>query len=109
MDLASQGEHFMEREKSNEKVLEMVGEEWNLLKIIYQRRLKFVGHITREDSIEKLSLEGRVEGSRSLGRQRPDFLQRLVTIAGMKTMELLPVAYDRDSLTKHGHQRQILI
>ena len=64
---------------SNEKVLELVGEDRSLLKTTRQRQLRFVGHITREDSIEKLSLEGRMEGSRSRGRQRKDFLQGLAT------------------------------
>ena len=56
--------------KSDEEVLEMVREDRSLLATIRQRQLRFVAHITREDSIEKLSLEGRVEGSRSRGRQK---------------------------------------
>ncbi|XP_069992308.1 uncharacterized protein [Penaeus vannamei] len=74
--------------KTNKEVLEMVGEERNLLKTIRQRQLRFVGNITREDSIEKLSLEGRVEGCRSRGRQRQDFFQGLAMVAGTKTTEL---------------------
>ena len=86
--------------KSNEELLEMVGEDWNLLKIIHLRQLRFVGHITREDSIEKMSSEGRLEGSRRRGRQRKDFLQGLVTIVGMKTTELVRSAYDRNGFKK---------
>ena len=44
--------------KTNKEVLEMMGEERRLLKTIHQRQLRFVGHIIREESIEKLSLEG---------------------------------------------------
>jgi len=40
-----------------------------LLITIRQRQLRFVGHIIREESIEKLSFEGRVEGCRSRGKQ----------------------------------------
>ncbi|XP_069973546.1 uncharacterized protein [Penaeus vannamei] len=86
--------------KTNKQVLEMVGEERNLLKTIRQGQLRFVGHITREDSIEKLSLEGRAEGCRSRGRQRQDFLQGLAMVAGMKTTELLRLAHDRDGFKK---------
>ena len=50
--------------KANKEVLEMMGEEQKLLKTIRQRQLRFVRHIFREESIEKLSLEGRVEGCR---------------------------------------------
>ena len=46
----------------------------NQLKSSLQRQLRFVGHIVGEDSIEKLSLEGKVKGYRSRGKQRKDFL-----------------------------------
>ena len=62
----------------------MMGEERRLLKTIRQRQLRFVGHSIREDLIEKLSLEGRVERYRSRGRQRQEFLQGLATAAGTK-------------------------
>jgi len=52
----------------------MMGEEQKLLKTIRQRQLRFVRHIVREESIEKLSLEGRLEGCRSRSRLRQDFL-----------------------------------
>ena len=82
--------------KSNKEVLEMIGEERKLLKTIRQRQLRFIGHIVREDSIEKLSLEGKVEGCRSRGRQRQDFLQGLAKAVGMKMVELLRLAQDRN-------------
>ena len=92
--------------KSNKDVLEMIGEERKLLKTIRQRQLRFIGHIVREDLIKKLSLEGKVEGCRSRGRQRQDFLQGLAKAVGMKTMELLWLAQDRN---EHSRQRQTLI
>ena len=70
----------------------MMGEEQKLLKTIRQRQLRFVRHIFREESIEKLSLEGRVEGCRRRGRQRQDLLQGLATAAGTRTVEILRLA-----------------
>ena len=52
----------------------MKGKEQKLLKTSLQRQLRFVGHIVGEDSIEKLSLEGKVKGYRSRGKQRKYFL-----------------------------------
>ena len=94
-------------DKSNKEVLQMMGEERKLLKTICQRQLRFIGHIVREDSIEKLSLEGRVEGCRSRGRQRQDCLQGLAMAAGMrmKTVELLRLAQDRNGF-KNMHARK---
>ena len=82
--------------KSSKEVLEMIGEERKFLKTIRQRQLRFIGLIVREDSIEKLNLKGRVEGCRSRGRQRQDFLQGLAKAVGMKTVELLRLAQDRN-------------
>jgi len=67
-----------------------------LVKTIRQRQLRFLGQIVREESIEKLSQEGRVEGCRSRGRQRQDFLQGLATAVGAKTVEMLRPALDRN-------------
>ena len=50
----------------------------------------------REESIEKLSLEGRVEGCRSRGRQRQNFLQGLAMVAEINTMEILRLGKDRN-------------
>ena len=74
----------------------MMGEERRLLKTIRQRQLRFFGHIVREESIEKLSLQGRVERSRSRGRQGQEFLQGLATAAGAKSVEILRLAQDRN-------------
>ena len=74
----------------------MMGEERRFLKTIHQRQLRFVGHIIRVESTEKLSLEGRVEGCRSKGRQRQDFLQGLATAAGTNSVEILRLAQDRN-------------
>ena len=82
--------------KSNKEVVEMMVKERKLSKTIRQRQLRFIGQIVREDSIEKLSLEGRVEGCGSRGRQRQDFLQGLAMAARMKTVEMLQPAQDRN-------------
>ena len=74
--------------KTNKEVLEMMGVEQRLLKTIRQRQLRFVGHIVREESIEKLSLQGGVDGCRGRGRRRQDFLQGLATVAGTEFVEI---------------------
>ena len=41
-----------------------------LLNFVKKQKLKYFGHVSRHDSLEKLILQGRVEGSRSRGRPR---------------------------------------
>ena len=56
------------------KVLGQVKEEQQILVSITQRQLKFFGHIVRENNLERLVLEGKIDGSRSRGRQRKKYL-----------------------------------
>ena len=67
---------WMER-VSNVEILDLVNEKRTLIKTIRQRQLTFIGHIMREDSIEKLCVQGLMEGKRSRGKQRTVFLQSL--------------------------------
>ena len=46
----------------------LADEERTLMKSIRQRQLRFLGHTIREESIEKLAIEGKVEGE--LGEDR---------------------------------------
>ena len=49
---------------SNEKVLQMVKMDRSLLIAIKKRQLNFVGHAVRKEGLEKLVLEGKIEGRR---------------------------------------------
>ena len=81
---------------SNEKVLGQVKEEQQILVSITQRQLKFFGHIVRENNLERLVLEGKIDGSRSRGRQRKKYLDDLVAAAGcLWKGELFHLAQDR--------------
>ena len=53
------------KQLSNEKVLQMVKMERSMLKTIRKRQLKFVGHVVRKNGLEKLVLEGKIEGKKT--------------------------------------------
>jgi len=82
---------------SNEKVLAKVREERQILTSITQRQLNFFGHIVRENSLEKLVMEGKIDGSRSRGRQRKKYLDNLVAAVGcLRKGELFHLTQDRE-------------
>ena len=82
---------------SNEKVLGQVKEEQRILASITQRQLKFFGHIIRENNLERLVLEGKIDGSRSRGRQGKKYLDDLVVAAGcLWKGELFHLTLDRE-------------
>ena len=64
---------YMDR-VNNEEVLRRVGMERELLHIIEQRQLKFLGHVIRKGALEDLSLTGKFKGKRRRGRRRKRFL-----------------------------------
>ena len=82
---------------SNEKVLGQVKEEQRILASITQRQLKFFGDIIRENNLEILVLEGKMDGSRSRGRQRKKYLDDLVAAVGcLWKGELFHLTQDRE-------------
>ena len=67
---------------SNEEMIRRAGVERRLLKIIRKKQLNFVGHIMRADGLERNCLLGRVEGTRSRGRQVIKYMNALLAQLG---------------------------
>ena len=59
---------------TNEEVLRRVGEKPSLTKNIIKRKLQYFGHIIRQDSLQKLLIEGKVDRKRGRGRPRRTWL-----------------------------------
>ena len=62
---------------SNEEVVQRVNTSRNLLNVIVNRQIRFVGHIMRKSQLEATALTGRIEGKRARGRQRKTFVDWL--------------------------------
>ena len=63
--------------KTNQQVLEIVGERRTLIETITGKKKKWIGHILRRDSLLKEVIEGRMEGQRPKGRRRVMMLDDL--------------------------------
>ena len=75
-------------------VLARCNEERSLIRVIRQRQLKFIVYVIREESIEKLAIEGKIAGKGAKGRQRRKGLTS--SVAGSLTSnELIHAAADR--------------
>lgn len=66
--------------RTNEEVLEMVGERRQLIATVRGRQLKFFGHVMRKDGLENLMMTGMVEGSRGRGRPRVKYMDGLLKL-----------------------------
>jgi len=68
---------------TNDGVLKTVNEERNLLKEIWQRKHRWIGHVLRQDSFLRGIFEGRMLGKRTRGRRRT---LRITQAAAERTM-----------------------
>ena len=62
---------------TNEEVLKKTGTERKLLQTVRRQQLEFLGQVMRKESLENLTLTGRIDGKRSRGRPRIKYLTSL--------------------------------
>ena len=84
--------------RSNENILETIGSEREMLKMVRKRQMTFLGHIMREDGLENLTLTGRIAGVRSRGRPRKKYLDRMKEMigGGITVHQILETTRDRN-------------
>jgi len=63
--------------------------------IIRTRQARFVGHTMRNKNFEHLATTGKIEGKRSIWRQRIKIIDALSAWCGMNATELLRTTNDR--------------
>ena len=80
---------------TNERVLERMSAERELIKTIRVQQMKFFGHIMRNKEVENMIITGKIEGKRSQGKQRLTFTKSLSNWIGINEVELTRAAQDR--------------
>jgi hypothetical protein len=63
---------------SNERVLERVGEQRQLMKLLRIRKNIWIGHVLQGEGLMRDVMEGRMEDKRSRGRPRTEMLDDLI-------------------------------
>ena len=78
--------------RTNASVLEEVGETGRLLDHINRQALSYFGHIARRQGncLEKVLLQGKIEGKRRPGRPKTRWIDRIKTLVGQP----LPAVYE---------------
>ena len=83
--------------RTNEEVLEMVGEKRHLLLEVRKRQLNFFGHVMRREGLENIIITGMVEGKRGRGRPRTKYIDGLVQLTrGKTTAQFLRTTRNRE-------------
>ena len=83
---------------SNEQVLIRAGAKREMMRMIRQRQLRFLGHVMRRQQLESNCMTGRLDGRRGRGRPRMKFLDSLAKAVGRGTrpVELLQMTSRRE-------------
>ena len=84
-----------EERRTNEDVMRMAHAHRALKKDIMKRKAEYFGHIIRKDNIQKMLIEGKVEGKRPRGRPRRGWTSDIKEWAGMSYPKCKTIAMDR--------------
>ncbi|VVC41174.1 Hypothetical protein CINCED_3A024703 [Cinara cedri] len=88
---------WMER-RINFSIQAVLNVKTRLAVVCKQRILRFFGHVIRRDgsSLEKLTIEGKIEGKRSRGRTPMRWIAQIKTITGYPPEEAIRSAENRE-------------
>ena len=76
------------RMQTNEEILHMAGRKKIALEgFVKERKIKYIGHVKRHQSLLEDVLEGRVEGSRPRGRPRINWEENVKNWSGLKVLQ----------------------
>ena len=81
---------------TNQHVLQKINiKSTELVQMIRTRKAKFYGHVRRHDSLQRVILEGKVEGKRGRGRKRTSWTDNIKTHLGLPINTCADLALDR--------------
>ena len=81
--------------RTNEWVLNKVGEERSLLRTIKTKKCSYFGHIIRAGKIQRHIVEGKINGRRGRGRPRRSWLRNIAEWTGLRMAAITQAAKDR--------------
>ena len=81
----------------NGRKLEKTGETRQLPSLVKKQKLTYYGHVKRSNVLEKVIMEGRMDGSKARGRQRTQWYNNIRSWTGMGAREVGDLAMDRDA------------
>ena len=80
----------------NEEVLSRMNIKVGLNYTIKSRKLRYFGHISRQNSLQKLLLEGKINGKRGRVRPRTSWYSNIKELTGLKYQEAVRISEKRD-------------
>ena len=82
--------------KSNDEVLKLMKMERQLVKTIVKRKCEYFGHFIRRDGLQRLLLEGKINGKRGRGRPRIMWMDNIGNWTKLSYAECIRMAQHRE-------------
>ena len=89
---------------TNEEVLRRVSQRRRLLGQVKSRKLKYFGHVTRHNTLEKDILLGTMPGKRRQGGQKKQWLDDITQWSGQSLVSMVRMAEDRVRYRRFIHE-----
>ena len=89
----------------NQSVLKEINPEYSLEGLMLKLKPQYFGHLMqRGDSLEKILIQGKIEGSRRRGRQRMRWFSGITDSMDMSLSKLQVMVKDREALHATVHR-----
>ena len=86
---------------TNDAILRKANTRRALMTMITTRQLRFLGHVNRKETIEYLTMTGKIEGKRARGRQRMTLMSNVIRrmVGTWTACEVLQASKERRNWT----------